>query len=308
MNSINDFLITLFLLVLGLSSAVFYNSCEAEAAGPAPFERVAHSPSGTFYRLDHPDRSYTLPNILVEVSGLTDLDNQTVACVQDEDGIVFIYDLERGEVTRRINFAGPGDYEGITRVGRTLYVLRSDGHLFKLDDYTKDQPEVLSYATEVPVDNNEGLGYDAQTGLLLIAGKSEPSGGAFKNKRTVFTFDPKTKETARRATFVYDETQLKRANVIEYGGARDEEDVKVRINPSAIAIHPISDEVYVLSSKDRLLYVFDRDNEVRAVHLLPKRRYAQPEGITFMPNGDMLISNEGKKNRATLLRFNYRAA
>jgi hypothetical protein len=33
--------------------------------------------------------------------------------------------------------------------------------------------------------------------------------------------------------------------------------------------------------------------------------FNQPEGITFMKNGDLFISNEGKKKSPTLVRFNY---
>jgi hypothetical protein len=34
--------------------------------------------------------------------------------------------------------------------------------------------------------------------------------------------------------------------------------------------------------------------------------FNQPEGIAFLNNGDMLISNEGGPGNATLLRFNYK--
>jgi len=38
---------------------------------------------------------------------------------------------------------------------------------------------------------------------------------------------------------------------------------------------------------------------------LDPRVFNKAEGITFMENGDMLITNEGQDHRPTLLRFNY---
>ena len=38
------------------------------------------------YDLAHPTASDELPEILIEVSGLTDIDHRTIACVQDEPG------------------------------------------------------------------------------------------------------------------------------------------------------------------------------------------------------------------------------
>ena len=45
------------------------------------------------YNIDSPDEKYILPEILQEISDITPVNNEQVACVQDEKGIVFIYDL-----------------------------------------------------------------------------------------------------------------------------------------------------------------------------------------------------------------------
>ena len=34
--------------------------------------------------------------------------------------------------------------------------------------------------------------------------------------------------------------------------------------------------------------------------------YNQPEGMTFAPNGDLYISNEGGEGIATILKFKYK--
>ena len=47
------------------------------------------------------------------------------------------------------------------------------------------------------------------------------------------------------------------------------------------------------------------NGNIEYLERLDKDLFTQPEGITFMKNGDMFISNEGGKAEATLIRFNY---
>src|ERR1700741_607269 len=83
------------------------------------------------YSFSKPDARLVLPDTLREISGLTILDNNTIACVQDENGIIFLYDLTKNKVKEQFTFSVNGDYEGIAIAGNTLYVLRSDGVLFE---------------------------------------------------------------------------------------------------------------------------------------------------------------------------------
>ena len=48
-----------------------------------------------------------------------------------------------------------------------------------------------------------------------------------------------------------------------------------------------------------------KDGLLNAVYPLDKTMFRQPEGITFMPNGNLLISNEAKGSTANILIFAY---
>ena len=80
----------------------------------------------------------------------------------------------------------------------------------------------------------------------------------------------------------------------------------IRFQVSDLAIHPITGNLFLLSSADKLLFVFNTKNELEYIGTLNPDLFIQPEGITFMKNGDLYISNEGQKKPATLVRFNYR--
>ena len=65
-------------------------------------------------------------------------------------------------------------------------------------------------------------------------------------------------------------------------------------NPSALAIHPITNELYVLSASERMIVVYEGD-VVKQVLLLSPDEFYKPEGLDFLSNGDMVICNEGMK-------------
>jgi uncharacterized protein YjiK len=61
----------------------------------------------------------------------------------------------------------------------------------------------------------------------------------------------------------------------------------------------------VLASVGKLLIILDKNGDIQDVHTLNPAEFKQPEGICFLPDGSLYISNEGKGGSATLLRFNY---
>ncbi|MCE9539851.1 MAG: hypothetical protein K8R85_11630, partial [Bacteroidetes bacterium] len=75
--------------------------------------------------------------------------------------------------------------------------------------------------------------------------------------------------------------------------------------PSAISVHPFSHLIYILSSSDKLLLVMNEKGNIIHLFALDPVLFNKAEGITFLPNGDMLISNEAQKGKPTLLKFEY---
>jgi hypothetical protein len=64
------------------------------------------------YNLTTPDKVYILPQILTEISGVTEVDATSVACIQDEHETVFIYDINKNQIVRQVFTGVSGDYEG----------------------------------------------------------------------------------------------------------------------------------------------------------------------------------------------------
>lgn len=265
------------------------------------------------YNLSKPDKIYTLPDALKEVSGITGTDASSIACIQDEKGIIYIYNLDKEQVTEKHPFHYSGDFEGIARVDKTIYVLRSDGILFGFENYASATPITKSYITGIPAGDNEGLCFDQQANRLLIAPKSNYiTDSESKNKRLIYAFDLKSKKLIKTPAFVIDLNKIKKfaaENKIKVpmknGKKGDKKEIDIEFRPSEIGIHPVTNKLFVLSGMERLLFVFNMKGEIEYIEKLDQDFFVQPEGLTFLKNGDMLISNDVKNNHPALLRFNY---
>ncbi len=65
------------------------------------------------YDFQNPTKSMILPENLKEISGLSFYKENQLACVNDEKGNVFIYDLQKENIVEKIEIGKKGDYEGI---------------------------------------------------------------------------------------------------------------------------------------------------------------------------------------------------
>ena len=106
-------------------------------------------------------KRWELPKELLEISGLSYIDGNRFACVQDEQGKIFIYNIASSSVEKKISFGGMGDYEGLAVVGETIWVLRADGKLFEVNNMNAADPMVKEYGTQLTTKQDpEGLCYD----------------------------------------------------------------------------------------------------------------------------------------------------
>jgi hypothetical protein len=274
---------------------------------------LSYGREATGYDLTLPDNVYTLPEDLREISGLAYLEPAMFVCVQDEHGILYTYNPATNR-TATNNFGADGDYEDLARVGQTVYVLRSDGCLFEVINFSSETAKVISYETGIPARDNEGLCYDAAGHRLLIAPKSASGKGAeFKDKRMVYAFDLKTKSLQQEPAFTLDLKEI--AQFAQNAGitleTKKTKKVKIvspviHLKPSAMAIHPITGQLYLLSAVSRHLLVFDPNGTIRDIEQLDAELFNKAEGITFNEKGDLFIANEGQDKPATILRFNVK--
>jgi len=236
-------------------------------------------------------RRWDLPEVLKEVSGIAYLDKDRFACVQDELGSVFIFNRTTARIEKEVPFGPPGDYEGITLAGREIYVVRSDGTLFRINELNAAKPAVSVYETALTATQNiEGLCYDAPGNRLLLAVKDEEPGN--KPYKGIYAFSLEKKSLQEEPVYrISLNDELSRISK----GKKEK-----LIRPSAIGRVPGAPRYFVLDGPNAGLLIMNEQGRLLSRCDLGKQAFAKPEGITFSPEGSIYISNEGKKDPANI--------
>lgn len=285
--------------------------------GQAGCQRT-YVPDNTFpYDLNSPVKTLTLVPELIEISGITAIDNSPeLIATQDEKGTLYFISKADGKLSDSLVFAGKGDFEAITCVHDTIYVAKSNGSLYMIPPGQHDTARLvirLSRAWESEYDI-EGMTYDAEKHRLLLVAKAQPN-ALRSDERDIFAYSlsdkvllPEAVATIRRQAFNDYFTHCGHCTGLEkqralYGNPLE----PFPFNPSEIAIHPLSGLWYISAANGNLLIIMQADGKILNMHKLSKNVHLQPEGLWFESNGDLYISNEGNENRpASINLFKYR--
>lgn len=253
-----------------------------------------------------------LPEELQEISGIALFDENTLLCIQDERGVVYDYNLTEKKINNTLKFADSADYEELALAGNDLFVLESNGNLYQIKNFRDGGQKPLVHNTALKEEHNaEGLCYLKNENKLLIACKDKPSVGE-KNRKAFYRFDLNNSTLEETPAFYITAKDLKdfaKANKKSLGkrieDLLEENKIDEILMPSGLAQHPLTNDIYILSSKNSLLVITDKSGKIKDIHSFNGKDFAQPEGITFSSKGDLYISNEGKKRDANIAMFGY---
>ena len=271
------------------------------------FVSASYAQSKFKYNLDKPFIQHQLPEILNEISGLTDIDSSQVACVQDELGIVFIYNFRSGEIVSQHRFDSIGDFEGLTYAKNSLYILRSDGRLTEWNNFPSNKNSFKHYKLSLVTSNNEGLCFDPKHNRILIAAKSKPLNHDEKSERFIYAYDLATKKLQEKPLYSlnveYLEERAKSFHIQQTDTNAKGAIKPFNFRPASLAVHTKTDDIYIISAADKLLLVMNRKGEVISMKSLNTEMFAKAEGITFLHDGTMIITNEAAGKTPNLLVF-----
>lgn len=241
-------------------------------------------------------QKWELPAGLEEVSGIDWLGNDQIAAIQDEDGVIFIYDLKSSSIKKEIKFAETGDYEAIALVGETAYVLRSDGTIYEVQNFQSDGIKTIIHTISLEGKFNfEGLGYDESNNRLLLAIK-EKSGNVSK---PVYAFDLETKKLIANPVF-----EIEYSNpLFSKLGKKPSENM---LRPSEVTINKENGNIYFLEAAIPKILILSPEGNPEKLYLLNDKDFFQAEGITFGDSGDVYISNENKRGNGNILKVNLK--
>lgn len=246
-----------------------------------------------------------LPRSLHELSGMTAVDANTLACVQDELGIVFFVDLSGQQPVRPVPFGKKGDYEGIALAAGSIWILRSDG---KLQQLTFDGQKLrVEKSIKVPFDGEfEGLCFDPASEQLLVLPKGPVEGKRReKVRRRVLACDvllgvvQSKPFLTLRVDKIEDQIEERGLAAPRHTTSKGNVRVDLRLLISELLVLPDGD-LLLLSPKDHLLLRLDRSGDVVATQGLDMQLLPQPEAMALLPDGRLLIGSEGRDRSALI--------
>jgi uncharacterized protein YjiK len=253
---------------------------------------------------------------LKEISGITCYKKKYIVAVQDEKGKLFLINRKNGEIKKKITFSADGDYEDVVLVGDLLYAVRSDGVLFEISDW-RDEDKITTKVLDTnlgEMNDTEGITYHAPSNALWVACKASGKIGEQEHGyRSVYQFELDTMAFDVEPVFTISRKQFKQY-LKKIKGTETYDPLKremkeakkdMPIRPAAIAIHPKSNDIYILSAVGNMLLVLNTGKEIRSISYLSPDQYEQPEAITFDKDANLYIASEGRKKKARLYRFDY---
>jgi len=249
-------------------------------------------PSPPGYNLNKPI-VYTLPEALNEISGLYYYKkDSSVFAIHDEKGWLFKIYLKMPVQIERWKFSDAGDYEDLTFKDSTFYVLKSKGAIEKFKFLSGDSLLFQSFKVPQTGDEFETLYYDSTEKKLILICKN--CIGDKKRQVSSWFFDPQTDSFS--TGFAIQTAKIK----------EQLNDDELKFKPSAAAVHPITGELYIIASVNKALVILNKDHTVKNSYKIDPSLFKQPEGMTFTPKGDLIISNEAAESgHADILFFKY---
>lgn len=222
-----------------------------------------------------------LPQALDEISGIAYYPKDTsIFAIIDEDGLLFKVSLNRPDEVKEWRFDKQRDFEDIVFLDSTFYVMVSNGDLDKI---TFDNDKIAVAKVDFPnaskkVNEFESMYFSADSNrLIMICKQCEDDK---KSTLSSYYFSDSAHQFVNYQTM---ETEP----LFQKIGSKKE-----KIKPSAAAINPLTKELYVLCSVNKIIYIQDPQGKIKDLIKLDPKIYKQPEGMAFTPEGDLIISNE----------------
>ncbi len=236
-----------------------------------------------------------LPGELREISGLATSGDGRVFGHNDEYGRVYEIDLATGSIINAFNvgrFGVPGDFEGIAVAGERFFLLSSAGDLVEFREGAGGSavayqvyPLGLGRLCEM-----EGLAFEESQNALLLPCKT-PRSRSLKDHLVVFSV-PLTSMTPDPEPRIL--LPLKDLDSAGLGK---------NFHPSAIEVHPETGSLVLVAAREEAMVELSSDGAILATVDLKRKSHPQPEGLTFLPDGSLVIANEGQGGRGTVTRY-----
>ena len=259
------------------------------AEGPGVKAGAAFELLGHRYDLDSLVQ-LELPKRLREISGLTLTTDGRLLGHDDERGIVYELDIDATEIGRSFALEGAvrADFEGIAAAGALLYLLVSDGSLYRFQEGVDGATVPWERFDETLPCEAEGIAADDE-GLWVACKNLEERAKGEGLRLYRWRFD--RERYAPSETLSVPRKALRQALALPDGKGGKKGPKKLQPT-GATTVAP--GRLLILAGRQHVLLDLDTRGEILAAVRLPDpARHAQPEGIAVTDDARILIADEG---------------
>ena len=242
---------------------------------------------------------WNLGEDLLEISGLALKADGRLFAHADESGTVYEIGYRSGRLIKAFSLGDQpviADFEGITSVGDTLFMLTSKGVLYQFLE--GDKGTRVPYVThDTGLENAcefEGVAFDStQGGVMLLLCKNVRTEGALRDSLVIYRWHPSAGSDSGSPRLTVPLEPIIGPN--GWDG----------LHPSDITIDPASGNYVIVAAQERALVVLKPTGEVVSARPLGKS-LSHAEGVAITQDGILIISTEGReklKSAITLFRW-----
>jgi uncharacterized protein YjiK len=235
------------------------------------------------------ETTYNLPSELTEVSGLAAASADSVFTHDDEFAIIYEFRLRDGHILRTFALGQPtieGDFEGIATAGGVVFLVTSDGLIYSATPGENGErvPYRVYDSGVGPRCEVEGLSQAPSAGDLLLLCKRLRNGSE-DTLLEVYRWHIGA-ERAEPAPFLS----------VPLESLLDEAD-RAEFRPSGIEWDPAGEQLVVVSGRNRMVLYFTPAGKLLDRKRLSGERHPKTEGIAIMPDGRLVLADEGTRTR-----------
>ncbi len=245
------------------------------------------------YDFENPSSRVSLRHRIDEASGLAATDGGRVFTHGDERAVVYEVDPETGAVLKQFSMGAPvleGDFEGIAVAGNRFFLINSQGLLLEFKEGVDD--ESVSFAG---VDTGlgdrcevEGLAFEPATQALVAACKSVPSDDdsfimLYRIRLSDLTVEPEA-------------IRVPAAGLAAFGLAD-------HFAPSGVEVDSETGLLLLISARQESIIEITAEGRIISGFHLGSNRHPQPEGISILPDGTLLLADERQRGRAHITTY-----
>lgn len=254
-----------------------------------------------YFDLQHPNSVQTLPMGIQPFSDIALLDSTHLLGLNQESGMMFVYDLNDHSVVPFLSWDMESKIRNISTLDSTLLLVDDAKHIHFLSS-----PYDSSSLTTLNLENEQfdptSVCYHKETNRLFLIASNEERTEGYSNS-SIYAYNLNQRKLNAQPLFsisgedieafaIQNNLMIARSDL----SIMDDTLESMNFTPTAIAVHPKTNEIYILSGSDHSLAVFNQFGEIVNFTTLDKNTFSHPSAMTFKKNGDLVITDGNLMN------------